>query len=204
MSEFYFKCPHCKANICAENDMIGEKAPCPGCGKIVVVAKPAPSQIKKSAQKSAVNPSELPPKSDKTNAAPQPAEACEQAPQKENAKPPSRRINFFMIGLLILLNIQFGIFLDILGHIEVNTCASNYAERQMLTSIFEIQSDLPAHTQKTGKIIGCSVEHYDREQYTFGLRKAISEKIEAGYEPVGKICNDGVNGAFYLFIKRSK
>lgn len=196
------QCLCCGTDLHIDDRMIGEKIPCPNCNAIFHVSKTQNQKfilLPMRQEETEEQPEEiLPPP------APQPAEASGQAPQKENADKSSHRINFFMIGLLILLNIQFGIFLYSLNLIQKDTAEYNSTVKQMQTSFTGILSVLSAHIPKTNKIVDLSVEHYNREQFASGLYKAISKKIQAGYEPVGKICNDGINGAYYLFIKRSK
>lgn len=148
MSEFYFTCPHCNAKICAEDEMIGQSGPCPGCGRKVTVEKNNLMKKLKIA----------------------------------------KRFPHFQIlpFLLILLNIQFAVMMYFvikgIGNLE------NKSDELL----------------KKDKITDCTVKHFDREQFTFGLKMEVDKMIQDGYEPVGKLCNDGINGAYYLFIKRGK
>ena len=148
MSEFYFTCPHCNAKICAEDEMIGQSGPCPGCGRKVTAEK-----------------NNLMKKTEKPNA--------------------SLLFKFFLI-LLILLNIQFAVMMYFvikgIGNLE------NKSDELL----------------KKDKITDCIVKHFDREQWSFGIENEVKKMIQGGYEPIGKLCNDGINGAYYLFIKRGK
>lgn len=108
-----------------------------------------------------------------------PTPGCGSAAAKSQNDYPAgkKRINYVLFSLLILLNIQFAILLYFI--------ISNQATMK-----------------NKGKITECQVKHFDREQFTFGLKKEVDKMIQDGYEPIGKLCNDGINGAYYLFIKR--
>ena len=55
MSEFFFKCPHCGANLCAEDSMIGTQMPCPGCGNTIIPRKQTFQEKNTAGAKSAAN-----------------------------------------------------------------------------------------------------------------------------------------------------
>lgn len=177
MSEFYFMCPHCNAKICAEDEMIGQSGPCPGCGRKVTVEKKQPDE------------------------------------KTEKAK----RFPHFQIlpFLLILLNIQFTVmmYFVIKGQNINNTNQEKMIKsitttekntEDLLNSSKTIERNIIALLSSKDKITDCTVKHFDREQFTFGLKMEVDKMIQDGYEPVGKLCNDGINGAYYLFIKREK
>ena len=48
MSEFFFKCPHCGANLSAEDSMIGTQMPCPSCDTPIIVRRPQSRKIHSS------------------------------------------------------------------------------------------------------------------------------------------------------------
>lgn len=84
MSEFTIKCPHCQKELEATEDMAGQTAECPNCGKALVIpAQPKPKlQLRKSAPSL---PRSSPPPAPPSYSAPNPA------PLRE---PPRKQMSF--------------------------------------------------------------------------------------------------------------
>ena len=160
MSEFHFKCSNCNATISADDEMIGQTGPCPGCGETVTVNKPV-------------------------RVTPISSESQRATEQNDGDSTNNKIFHRSLLALLVLLNILFAV--SLFWQID---------QAQQLK--------LLKKNEEENKIIDCTVRHFDREEYSSGLKKSVDLMIELGYEPVGQLCNDGINGAYYLFIKRGR
>lgn len=202
MSEFYFTCPHCNAEICAEDEMIGQTGPCPGCGRKVTVEKKQPDE-----------------KTEKTKRFP-PFQILPfllillniqfavmmyfvikgQNISNTNQEKMIKSITTTEKNTEDLLNSSKTIERNIIALLSSNETTIQYVSAiQKGIGNLENKSD---ELLKKDKITDCTVKHFDREQWSFGIEREVKKMIQDGYEPIGKLCNDGINGAYYLFIKR--
>ena len=232
MSEFYFTCPHCNAKICAEDEMIGQSGPCPGCGRKVTVEKKQPDEKTEKAKRFphfqifpfllillniqfavmmyfVVKGQNI----NNTNQEKMIKSITTTEKNTEDLLNSSKTIERNIIALLssnettiqYVSAIQKGI-----GNIERNIIAllsSNETTIQYVSAIQKGIGNLENKSDellKKDKITDCTVKHFDREQWSFGIESEVKKMIQDGYEPIGKLCNDGINGAYYLFIKRGK
>lgn len=204
MSKFYFMCPHCNAKICAEDEMIGQSGPCPGCGRKVTVEKKRSDEKTEKAKRFPLF-QILPFLLILLNI--QFAVMMYFVIKGQNIDNTNQEK---MIKSITTTEKNTEDLLDSSKTIERNIIAllsSNETTIQYVSTIQKGIGNLESKFEellKKDKITDCTVKHFDREEWSFGIEKEVKKMTQDGYEPVGKLCNDGINGAYYLFIKRGK
>lgn len=62
---------------------------------------------------------------------------------------------------------------------------------------------LESMSYKSNPIIGFKIINYTWE-YQYTMDAEFKEALDAGYEPVGYVCQNSIKGGFFLFVKRAR
>jgi hypothetical protein len=74
---------------------------------------------------------------------------------------------------------------------------------KMNDKLGSMSHELESMSHKSNPIIGYKIINYTWE-YQYTMEAEFKETLEAGYEPVGYVCQNSLKGGFFLFVKRAK
>ena len=167
-------CPYCNQNYVMEQLQEGFQVQCSKCGKAFTVTS----------------------KLLNTNLPMQAQSSAKTQPNEDIASSRKSSSNTFIKVLFFLITV----LLFILGLLI--TRLTNIAE-QHLRQTSEINTKLEALSLKSNPIISYKLINYTWE-YQYSMEDEFKKALDAGYEPVGYVCQNSIKGGFFLFVKRKK
>ncbi len=194
------QCPNCGGQFSVDSSMAMQNVRCPHCGESIYLegfeSEPQSAKTKGLGGRT------------KEYAAPRistPSRSIDQAP-KERPKVFLHILLVAIVASLVFLSVQVSRLYAHAFRLCEHMSKVNDKLEGINGKLYDVKDKLADVDNKLGRgnrIVGYKIINYTWE-YSYSMDSEFKEAIEAGYEPVGYICQNGIKGGFFLFVKRAK